>query len=151
MEAYQQTWKELPDGEIATIANATHLKLAGEKAYAAISANLGRQPVYVYDFCRQATQRGRKAAYHGLDTHYMFGSQGKLPGADKDDDKAAHFVQEYWCNFIKYGNPNGQGLPEWKPYEPEERNVENPVMRFTREMLEEKIEQGLKNLEEEGT
>lgn len=57
--------------------------------YAAVSSKLGRQPVYVYDFCRQGEQHGRKAAYHGLDTHYMFDSQGKLPGAGGDDDRAA--------------------------------------------------------------
>ena len=28
-------------------------------------------------------------------------------------------VQEtsYWVNFAAYGNPNGEGLPEWKPYD----------------------------------
>lgn len=160
MEAYCQTWKTLPNQDISTIANATHLKLAGEKAYAAVSASLGRRPVYVYDFCRQATAPGgRKAAYHGLDTHYMFGSQRKLPNTNEDDDVVAHFVQEYWCNFIKYGNPNGKDLPEWKPYDEKDRNVmyinvepklqkdadaENPVMEFTRNMLEEKLRKGLK-------
>ena len=39
-------------------------------------------------------------------------------------------MQEYWCNFIKYGNPNGENnsdvseaRPLWKPYSAEERNV----------------------------
>ena len=22
----------------------------------------------------------------------------------------------YWTNFAKYGNPNGEGVPEWKPF-----------------------------------
>lgn len=27
----------------------------------------------------------------------------------------------YFTNFAKYGNPNGEGLPEWTPY-----TLENP-------------------------
>ena len=23
---------------------------------------------------------------------------------------------DYWANFIKYGDPNGEGLPVWVPY-----------------------------------
>jgi para-nitrobenzyl esterase len=26
----------------------------------------------------------------------------------------------YWLNFVKTGNPNGEGLPVWKEYKPEE-------------------------------
>ena len=27
-------------------------------------------------------------------------------------------MQSYFVNFIKSGNPNGAGLPNWPPYEP---------------------------------
>ena len=25
-------------------------------------------------------------------------------------------ISEYWVNFAKTGNPNGDGLPPWEPY-----------------------------------
>ena len=26
-------------------------------------------------------------------------------------------MNNYWVNFVKTGNPNGEGMPEWKAYE----------------------------------
>ena len=31
-----------------------------------------------------------------------------------DYDVSAKMV-EYWTNFAKNGNPDGEGLPQWKP------------------------------------
>ena len=33
------------------------------------------------------------------------------------DYRVQAFLNDYWVNFIKTGNPNGKGLVEWKPYE----------------------------------
>lgn len=43
----------------------------------------------------------------------------------------ARQVTSYWTNFVKTGDPNGKDyngnpLPEWKAYQPDEKNV----MRF---------------------
>ena len=29
----------------------------------------------------------------------------------------------YWVNFVKTGNPNGTGLPEWKPFTKDSGNI----------------------------
>jgi para-nitrobenzyl esterase len=31
----------------------------------------------------------------------------------------------YWVQFVKTGNPNGGGRPNWPPYDPGRRNVLN--------------------------
>jgi para-nitrobenzyl esterase len=37
--------------------------------------------------------------------------------SDYDVEK---YMSAYWLNFVKTGNPNGQGLPEWRMYDAEE-------------------------------
>jgi para-nitrobenzyl esterase len=32
-------------------------------------------------------------------------------------------MSSYWVNFIKTGNPNGKGLPEWAHYEKSSGNI----------------------------
>jgi carboxylesterase type B len=32
-------------------------------------------------------------------------------------------MNAYWINFVKTGNPNGDGLPEWKSYESGTGNI----------------------------
>ena len=31
------------------------------------------------------------------------------------DEKLSNQICDYWCNFVKSGDPNGDGLPEWAP------------------------------------
>ena len=35
----------------------------------------------------------------------------------------ANQMADYWANFIKTGDPNGEGLPTWTPYTQENRQV----------------------------
>lgn len=32
-------------------------------------------------------------------------------------------MSTYWTNFIKSGDPNGNGLPEWKPYDTLQKGI----------------------------
>ena len=43
-----------------------------------------------------------------------------------DDYKVSATMQDFFANFIKTGNPNGEGLPEWPAAEAE--NSSPPVM-----------------------
>jgi para-nitrobenzyl esterase len=40
-----------------------------------------------------------------------------------DDYKVSQVMQEYFANFIKTGNPNGKGLPNWPKFSEGQRLV----------------------------
>ncbi len=35
----------------------------------------------------------------------------------------AKLVHQYWVNFIKNSDPNGSGLPAWKPYNQKDDDI----------------------------
>ena len=57
------------------------------------------------------------SAHHSCEHQYVFQTIGKSkrPYTGKDWD-ASNMFADYWANFIKYGDPNGEGLTEWEPY-----------------------------------
>ena len=64
---------------------------------------------------------------HGLEMPYVFGNVREHPEfqrpreatqwpATDQDLTFGDTVQAYWVNFVKTGNPNGPGVPEWPEY-----------------------------------
>ena len=55
-----------------------------------------------------------KGAFHSSELWYVFGTLGKCwrPMEQHDYELSSKMV-EYWTNFAKNGNPDGEGLPEW--------------------------------------
>ena len=46
---------------------------------------------------------------------YAYGNLWRHPGLYSEEDyELSEIMQQYWVNFAKTGNPNGEGLPEWK-------------------------------------
>ena len=58
----------------------------------------------------------KNGAWHSSDLWYWFGTlkNGWRPFEQKDYD-LSNTMSDYLCNFVKTGNPNGEGLVEWKP------------------------------------
>lgn len=56
-------------------------------------------------------------AFHSSELWYTFGTLGRCwrPMTEVDDAISQEMVSG-WTNFMKRGNPEGQGVIEWKPY-----------------------------------
>ena len=83
-------------------------------------ARSGGKPVYRYYYTqpRPAMRSGgaaAKGAGHSVEIEYVLGNlDGNPVYAWTDEDRAlSRQVQGYFANFIKTGNPNGAGLPQW--------------------------------------
>lgn len=73
----------------------------------------GQSPVWGYMFDR--TPPGKRfKAFHAADLWYMFGNfhQSWRP-FDEDDSRLKDEMVHYVANFVKNGDPNGDGLPYW--------------------------------------
>lgn len=80
---------------------------------------LGYGPSYVYYFKRRLPGDD-SGAFHSSELWYMFGTLDRCWRPFTAEDKAlSGKMLDYWCNFIRSGNPNGCGLDEWKPWTPE--------------------------------
>jgi len=76
---------------------------------------LGRPPAYVYYFARELLG-DNAGAFHSSELWYMFGTLYRSWRPKTAADYAlSKLMLDYWCNFIKSGNPNGDGLPRWNP------------------------------------
>ncbi len=84
------------------------------------------QPAFVYRFAylSEAQRKTVTGVGHGGEVPYVFGLRGLLndpfyaryvKGATAGDLAVVAMIQNYWTNFAKTGNPNGNGLPSWTP------------------------------------
>lgn len=57
-------------------------------------------------------------AVHSAEIEYAMGNLdlNEAYAWTEDDYKVSRIMQQYFVNFIKTGDPNGEGLPEWSAY-----------------------------------
>jgi para-nitrobenzyl esterase len=89
--------------------------LAASARQALVVAERG-EPAYVYRFTRLAPGSDpiKVGAFHSAELAYVFGTQASIdrPWSARDRELSQQ-MQQYWTNFAKSGNPNGEGLPAW--------------------------------------
>ena len=90
--------------------------------WADLQAKTSGKPVYRYLFShiRQTADDRKKplglGASHSSEIEYALGnlSTNKVFDWNADDFKVSAIMEGYFANFIKTGNPNGNGLPSWQ-------------------------------------
>ncbi len=109
------------------------------RAWARLQNRTGKQPVYFYLFDRTIPfppewHFEKHGAAHGYELGYVFhklNPKGPIPVTEADKQLEATITQ-YWLNFIKTGNPNGAGLPDWRRFTQTNERVmrlnENPAL-----------------------
>lgn len=86
-------------------------------------AEADRGPAWMYYFTRRLP--GNEAgAFHSSELWYMFGTLDRCWRPMSEADHAlSDKMLDYWTNFMRCGNPNGDGEASWKPCSGESENI----------------------------
>ena len=84
----------------------------------------GDQPVYRYLYARPrpASRDGNipaaEGATHSAEIEYAMGNlpTNRVYDWQPEDYRVSRIFQSYYANFVKTGNPNGHGVPEWPAF-----------------------------------
>ncbi len=100
-------------------------------SWARLESKIGKSKVYFYYFDQHPvypvdSPRAGYGSPHGQEVAYVF---EHLNSADtnltKSDFEISEAMATYWTNFAKYGDPNGNGVPEWPAF-----SDANPVVMY---------------------
>ena len=96
-----------------------------------MQAQTGKQKVFLYYFDQhpdypEGSENFGKGSYHGQDVNFVF-QHTKGFERPEVDCPLSDIMGRYWVNFATYGDPNGEGLPQWPAFD----NQQPQVMHLT--------------------
>ncbi len=99
-------------------------RLFGDTRYVFSAAYLAekasaKQSVYLYylDYVPELMKKQWPGAPHALEVVLMHGNNGDLLAYGITENSIGIQMRNYWANFIKSGDPNGEDLPHWPQVE----------------------------------
>ncbi|MDO1445456.1 carboxylesterase family protein [Rhodocytophaga aerolata] len=95
--------------------------------WANVQSKQGKLPVYVYRFTRKVPATGEYVKFGAFHTGEVPYAYDNLKFVNRPwqpvDRELANSMSSYWVNFIKSGNPNGKGLPQWPAYTTKDKQI----------------------------
>lgn len=94
-------------------------------SWARLQSQTGKSKVFLYYFDQHPDYPEDSPRYgygspHGQEVGYVF---MHVNPENESDVAISDAMGTYWTNFAKYGNPNGEGVPEWPAFSDEELKV----------------------------
>ena len=125
-EEYLKLFPGKTDEEVAA-----SLKESGLMQFAAMPAHLwagfSKSKAYIYQFSHVPVDKPdfpNYGAFHTSEVPFALHTLHMWKRPWRDVDFAVEKTMDaYWVNFVKNGNPNGEGVPEWKVYDKSSGNI----------------------------
>lgn len=98
-------------------------------SWARLQSKTGKSKVFYYYFDQHPDYPAGSPQYgygspHAQEVAFVFKDLDPAnPQTTKSDLEISNAMAAYWTNFAKYGNPNGNGLPQWPAF-----SNKNPVV-----------------------
>lgn len=95
--------------------------------WAKLQSSRKSKPVYVYNFTRRPPATAdfvKYKSFHTAEVPYALGNLKFLNRPLQPTDRQlSKTMSAYWVNFIKTGNPNRSGLPQWPQFNEQSNQV----------------------------